>query len=273
VSARLTSALRRLACATALAAIAACGGGGDGGGGGNNPPPPPPALNITSTSLAAGVVGVPYTQTVVATGGTGARSFSTSAGNLPDGLALNASTGVISGTPSGAPGTSSFTIEVTDSASTPDTDSQALDIEILAAADGRNDAIADATPVGNGTFSASISPSGHPNTVFDPDEDYYAVTTTAASTVTVDIDASVNGSPLDSVIEIVDANGDPLATCVSPAFTTVCQHDDEDTANGELDSFLEVQVGADETFYIHVVDWGSNARPDKLYDLIISGVN
>ncbi len=33
------------------------------------------------------------------------------------------------------------------------------------------------------------------------------------------------------------------------------------------------QIGAGVTFYIHVVDWGSNARPDKLYDLVISGVN
>ncbi len=69
---------------------------------------------------------------------------------------------------------------------------------------------------GDGTYSASISPSGHPNTVFDPDEDYYQITTTAASTVTVDINAVVNGSPLDSVIEIVGANGLPLATLRRP---------------------------------------------------------
>ena len=40
----------------------------------------------------------------------------------------------------------------------------------------------------------------------------------------------------------------------------------------DLDSLLQVHVGAT-TFYVHVVDWGSNARPDKLYDLVISGVN
>ena len=32
---------------------------------------------------------------------------------------------------------------------------------------------------GDGSYAASISPSGDPNTVFDPDEDYYAITTTA----------------------------------------------------------------------------------------------
>ena len=60
---------------------------------------------------------------------------------------------------------------------------------------------------------------------------------------------------------------------MSPAFTSACEHDDDDTDNGELDSFLQVRVPADTTFYVHVVDWGSNARPDKLYELVISGVN
>ena len=91
--------------------------------------------------------------------------------------------------------------------------------------------------------------------------------------MTVDINAIVNGSPLDSVIEIVGANGLPLMTCGAPTFTSICQHDDEDTDAGLLDSFLQAQIGAGVTFYIHVVDWGSNARPDKLYDLVISGVN
>ena len=84
---------------------------------------------------------------------------------------------------------------------------------------------------------------------------------------------NANGSPLDSVIEIVGANGLPLMTCGAPAFTSICQHDDEDTEAGLLDSFLQAQIGASATFYIHVVDWGSNARPDKLYDLVIDGVN
>ena len=127
---------------------------------------------------------------------------------------------------------------------------------------------------GNGTYSASISPSGHPNTVLEPDEDYYAITTTAASTVTVDINAQVNGSPLDSVIELVDVNGSVLNTCipVPPEVDPACVHDDE-TLGVDLDSFLQVQISGATTFYIHVVDFGGNARPDKLYDLVISGVN
>ncbi len=248
--------------------IAACGGGGNGGG--NNPQPR--AINITSTSLADSVVGVPYSQTVAVSGGTGTRTFSTSAGDLPPGLALNGATGVISGTPSGAPGTSNFTITVEDSASPPQSDSQALSIQVNAAAQGRNDAIDDATPVGNGTFAASISPAGDPSGVFDPDEDYYSVTTTADSTVTIDMDAQVNGSPVDTVIEIVNAAGAVLNRCVAPSYNSPCVSDDEELGV-DLDSFLQVRVNGATTFYLHVVDWGSNARPDMLYDLIITGVN
>jgi hypothetical protein len=265
---RPKSFLARTFALTLLAAVVA----GCGGGGGGNPPPPPPAINITTSLLDDGTAGVPYTQTIAASGGTGARTFSVSAGALAAGLALEAATGVIAGTPAGPPGLTDFTIAVAVSASPQQEDSQALSITINAVALGRNDTIADATAIGNGTFAASISPSGHPNTVLEPDEDYYAITTTAASTVTVDINAQVNGSPLDSVIEFVGANGVQLTTCNAPTFNTACEHDDE-TLGVDLDSFLQIQVANGTTFYIHVVDFGSNARPDKLYDLVISGVN
>jgi hypothetical protein len=267
---RIAAGPRNCLLAGLAVALAACGGGG-GGGGNNNPPPPPPALNITTTSLAAGAVGAPYSQTVAATGGTAPRTFSTSAGALPAGLALSAN-GVISGTPDGGPGTADFTVTVTDSASPAASDAQALSIRINAAAPQRNDSIADATPLGNGTHAASISPAGDPSGTFDPDEDYYSVTTTADSIVTVDIDAQVNGSPVDTVIEFVNASGAQLNRCVAPAYATACESDDEQPGVS-LDSLLQVQVNGATTFYIHVVDWGSNARPDMLYDLSISGVN
>lgn len=262
-------------CASAGLAIAGmldgCGGGG--GGGGNNPPPPPPDLTFVTTSLADGVVDVPYNQTLRVSGGTGALNFTVTSGTLPDGLELDPSSGVVAGTPAGPVGEAEFSVTVQDSSSPALDDVQPLSITINATSLGRNDTIDDATALGNGTFAASISPSGDPNTVLNADEDYYTITTTAASTVTVDINAAVNGSPLDSVVEIVDDSGVQLLTCESPAFTSPCVHDDEDTENGLLDSFLQVRVPADTTFYIHVVDWGSNARPDKLYDLVISGIN
>ena len=65
--------------------------------------PPPPS----------GVVGTAYSDTLTAAGGTTPYTWSISAGSLPAGLKLNASTGVVSGTPTTA-GTASFTAKVTD---------------------------------------------------------------------------------------------------------------------------------------------------------------
>jgi hypothetical protein len=72
-------------------------------------------LSITTTSLPNGNVGQAYNQTVQATGGTGALTWSIVAGTLPQNLSLNPTTGVISGTPTAA-GTSSFTVRVADTA-------------------------------------------------------------------------------------------------------------------------------------------------------------
>ena len=54
------------------------------------------AVNITTTSLPDGEVGVAYSETLTATDGTGAYTWSLSDGPLPPGLSLNPDTGVIS---------------------------------------------------------------------------------------------------------------------------------------------------------------------------------
>ena len=74
-----------------------------------------PALAITTSSpLPTGTVGVNYSTTVAATGGSGAYTWSVTAGALPAGLSLAAATGAISGQPTAA-GAASFTIQATDS--------------------------------------------------------------------------------------------------------------------------------------------------------------
>lgn len=72
-----------------------------------------PAVEIATTSLPEGQVYVPYSQTLAASGGRGPYTWST-AGGLPDGLTLNSSTGLISGTPT-ASDWYVFTVMVTDS--------------------------------------------------------------------------------------------------------------------------------------------------------------
>ncbi|WP_254064026.1 putative Ig domain-containing protein [Granulicella sp. S190] len=80
-------------------------------------------LSLTG-SLPNAIVGVPYTQTLTATGGVPPYSYQISVPSLPAGLSLSTG-GVISGTPT-TPGASSFTVKVTDTESTPQTATLAL---------------------------------------------------------------------------------------------------------------------------------------------------
>jgi hypothetical protein len=229
----------------------------------------PATLGVATASLPAAVIGVAYNQRIAAAGGVPPYSFALTGGALPSQLSL-AANGRITGTPDTVEA-QSFQVTVTDAC--PNTAARNLSLTVNNAALGRNDTIAQATNLpGNGSYAASISPSGDPNTSFAPDEDYYRIHTTATSTVTIDINAQVNGSPLDSVIEVVSAGGAVLNQCGSPTFDAECVSDDE-VLGVQLDSLLQLRVTGATTFYIHVVDWGSNARPDKLYDLVISGVN
>jgi hypothetical protein len=85
-----------------------------GGSGGGAPPPAPapppqPALQITTSNLAVGTAGTPYTASLTASGG-GGQSWTMTGGSLPAGLTLG-SDGVVSGTPSSA-GSYTFTVRV-----------------------------------------------------------------------------------------------------------------------------------------------------------------
>ncbi|MBM3091427.1 hypothetical protein GFB56_11435 [Ensifer sp. T173] len=77
-----------------------------------------PALVLTpatGTALSAGTAGSSYSDmSISASGGVGTISYTVTAGSLPAGLSLNASSGAISGTPTaGALGTATFTVTAT----------------------------------------------------------------------------------------------------------------------------------------------------------------
>jgi len=80
-----------------------------------NPKPAP--LAITTTSLPSGQVGVAYTTTLVATGGTPPLVWTLTSGALPANLVLNAATGAITGTSTASVTTSPLTFQVQDSGS------------------------------------------------------------------------------------------------------------------------------------------------------------
>jgi hypothetical protein len=230
----------------------------------------PAELEFSATQLLNGRINTAYDQQIQVSGGVPPYSFALTGGSLPSQLSLNANSGRITGTPD-TEETQAFEITVTDAC--PVSTAGDFTLTISSAPLGRNDSIATATPLpGNGTYSASISPSGDPNGILDPDEDYYRITTTATSTITIDINAQLLGSPLDAVIEVLDAGGNVLNLCESPLFVSECIDDDE-VPGVTLDSLLQLRVNGVSTFYIHVLDWSSNARPDFVYDLVISGVN
>jgi hypothetical protein len=70
------------------------------------------ALTISPATLPNGTVGVPYPATTLTLGGTAVANWAVTAGTLPAGLALDSSTGIISGKPTTA-GSSTFTITAT----------------------------------------------------------------------------------------------------------------------------------------------------------------
>jgi hypothetical protein len=74
----------------------------------------PPLIIITASPLPSGTIGVPYSVTLEAIGGTPPYVWSIAAGALPPGLSLDPVTGIISGTPTTA-GTFGFTVQVADS--------------------------------------------------------------------------------------------------------------------------------------------------------------
>lgn len=88
------------------------------------------ALSITTTALPPGTVGTAYSAQLTATGGTGAKSWSLSTGALPNGLLLDRSTGIISGTPRGVE-TANMTIQVQDSGTQQQTDQKQLILVVI----------------------------------------------------------------------------------------------------------------------------------------------
>ena len=94
--------------------------------------PTPTQLTISSSLLPDGRQNEPYISTLEATGGQTPYGWSVMAGGLPAGLALNSSTGAISGAPRGA-GSWNFTVQVSDAQMPPATANRGLSVTIAPA--------------------------------------------------------------------------------------------------------------------------------------------
>ena len=86
---------------------------------------------VNQTSLPPAAQGQAYSQTLTATGGTGSGyTWAVTTGSLPGWASLNSSTGAITGTVTGGPASTTFTVTVTDSGS--NTATQVLTLSVAA---------------------------------------------------------------------------------------------------------------------------------------------
>jgi hypothetical protein len=72
-----------------------------------------PTITVTPTSMANGYVGIAYSQSFTAAGGTAPYTFALTSGTLPAGLTLSTA-GLVSGTPTAAVAPASFNVRATD---------------------------------------------------------------------------------------------------------------------------------------------------------------
>ena len=167
------------------------------------------ALTITSSALASGTDGTAYSQTLHASGGTPAYTWSISSGSLPAGLALSASSGTISGTPT-ASGTFTFTASVTDSSSPVQTKSVATSITIASNAltittsslasgtDGKAYSQSLVASGGTSPYTWSVTSGSLPAGLTLSSGGVIAGTPTASGTSTFTVSLSDSGSPVQT---------------------------------------------------------------------------
>lgn len=244
----------------------------------------PPPLSVANSIPQKMLFNRSFSGRVIAVGGIPPYQFSLLSGStLPPGLsAVDPSGGQINGTPTTL-GTYSFQVGVTDSSSPPQTAAGSFFVTV-ANPSGRNDTPRTATPITNGSITASISPYIDPpgNAPLPGDTDYYKLVSVGGATVHVETQAQRwhPGNLLDTVIEIVDGNNNRFTTCRQPGdtgtFASACINDDISSNPVVKDSALDFQVpgaaNVSTTFYVHVLDWRGDARPDMLYELQVSGV-
>ena len=116
-----------------------------------------------------------------------------------------------------------------------------------------NDTIANAnTIIGGTTMCGVVDPTA--------DVDNWRFTIGAWTQVTLDIDADVNGSGLDSYIDLLNGSGTSIAT------------NDDDAAGGTLDSYLNVILVDSGTYYAEVSDVSFQGGANFDYELSLTAV-
>jgi hypothetical protein len=191
-----------------------------------------PLSITTQTPLPGGVVGVAYTQTFAATGGTSPYQWSVSTGTVPTGLTPNSTAGSLTGTPTAA-GTFNFTMQVVDaagrSATAPFTITVTAALTITTASPLPNGTVGTAysqtltVAGGTGPFTWGISTGSSTGTTppgipLNSSTGSLAGTPTAPGTFTFTVGVTGGGQSASKVftITVVPPPGPPVIITVSP---------------------------------------------------------
>jgi uncharacterized repeat protein (TIGR01451 family) len=194
-------------------------------------------LEITTTSLPGGVVGSPYSATLMATGGTTPYAWRVNTGALPPGLSLS-SVGGISGTPTTS-GSYPFEVAVTDSSSPVETATAELTMTVTGVAAA---AALSITKTHSGNFTQGQ----------------------ANATYTVTVSDGANSAPTSGTVTVTDTipSGMTLASMAGTGWTcsfTTCTRDDVLAAGS---SYPAITV---------TVDVDSDASSPQVNLVIVSG--
>jgi parallel beta-helix repeat protein len=166
----------------------------------------PSPLAITTTSLPDGTVGVPYSQALQASGGSGSYSWTLFSGSLPPGLGPLITGGLISGTPTTA-ATYPFTVQVNDGSTTA---SQPLSITVSPQKMlGADDAVSTGAAGANYLLMDSFAAVASGNVI------QIRVKCTTAGSVKVALYTDISGSPGT----LINANN--TGTVVSPGWNNI----------------------------------------------------
>ena len=171
-------------------------------------------LSITSSTLSAATVGTAYSQTLQANGGTVPYTWSVSSGQLPAGLSLAPSSGIISGTPTSGAVSSSFVVSVSDSSSSVQSATASTSIAISAPSTTALSITSSTLPSGTGgsPYSATLQATGGtPAYTWSIKSGSLPAGLTLASTTGV-ISGTPTASGTSTFTASVSDNGSPVQT-------------------------------------------------------------
>lgn len=207
----------------------------------------PEPFSIATTSLPNGTVGIAYSTTLQADGGQAPYSWSVTSGALPSWATLDASTGVISGTPTGV-GTTSFTVQVVDSETpTAAIASEALSITIAATQNALLDGQY-AFSVGGyrGGLAGSFTADGKGNITAGTEDFASAATGTSGAGVALTQGSYAVGTGGRGILSFTDADGNTFSfdLALSPLSSTVAAKGamiETDATGNNFTGFLALQ--------------------------------